>query len=180
MTGKAGRHFPHHARSRQRGHHRVLVVIPRTRTLSAGVPHADAVSRDTPIAGRDVVAPAFDQALMSPVGLPHSARYRARYCFIKGRMERSGVVDAGIEGELVDHLRATTPLGRAEAARVIADVLAYYAEDLPTFVRRRHSELKRAGLRNQAIFESIIFELPTRRYAVLQLSARQVRRLIYG
>lgn len=95
-------------------------------------------------------------------------------------MERSGAVDAGIESELVDHLRATTSLGRTEAARVIADVLAYYAEDLPAFVRRRHSELQRVGVYNDAIFEIIISELPTRRYVVSQLSARQVRRLIYG
>lgn len=82
--------------------------------------------------------------------------------------------------ELVAHLIRTSPLSPGEAARVIADVLTFFAESTEDFVRRRHRELKARGLTNDRIFERIAAELPLRRVAPPELSLRQLRRVVYG
>lgn len=84
------------------------------------------------------------------------------------------------EQNLVDHVVATTGLTSPEAARVIGDVLAYYAEPVEDFVRRRHAQLKTYGARNEEIFARIAEELDGRVVAAPQLSERQLRRIIYG
>ncbi len=81
---------------------------------------------------------------------------------------------------LVDHLRATTGLSEAEAARVVDEVVAFYAEPLETFVRRRHAELKLRGAKNPEIFAQIADELASRVVAAPPLTERQLRRLVYG
>ena len=81
---------------------------------------------------------------------------------------------------LLDHLERTTPLARAQAARVVADVLAYLSETTEQFVRRRHRELHARGVPNPAAFARIATELQGRRVAAPDLSERQIRRLIYG
>ncbi|QMU76222.1 hypothetical protein GXW83_11195 [Streptacidiphilus sp. PB12-B1b] len=82
--------------------------------------------------------------------------------------------------ELLDHLARTTALGPSEAARVVADVLAYFSESTEEYVRRRHGELQAKGLTNERIFERIAQELPQRRVRAAELSARQLRRTVYG
>ena len=82
--------------------------------------------------------------------------------------------------DLLAHLARTTTLGPGEAARVVADVLAYFAETAEEFVRRRHGELQAQGLTNTQIFERISGELAARRVAAPALSQRQLRRLVYG
>jgi hypothetical protein len=81
--------------------------------------------------------------------------------------------------ELRTHLSHTTSLSPSEADRVIAEVLAYFAEDVPTFVRRRHTELQSRGVRNDEAFESIAAELRARRFSPPALSVRQLRRIVY-
>ncbi|WP_042405882.1 hypothetical protein [Streptacidiphilus carbonis] len=87
---------------------------------------------------------------------------------------------SAVPDDLLDHLARTTALGPNEAARVVADVLAYFAESAEEYVRRRHGELKARGLTNDRIFERIGAELPQRRVRAPELSARQLRRLVYG
>jgi hypothetical protein len=82
--------------------------------------------------------------------------------------------------DLLVHLTRTTSLSAGEAARVVADVLAYFAEPAEDFVRRRHAELRAAGLTNDQIFERVAAELPQRRVAPPELSLRQLRRIVYG
>jgi hypothetical protein len=82
--------------------------------------------------------------------------------------------------DLVDHLTRTTALSLGEAARVIDDVLAYFAEPAAAYVRRRHTELRGRGLTNDEIFYRIAAELPARRVAPPELSLRQLRRIVYG
>ncbi len=82
--------------------------------------------------------------------------------------------------DLLEHLARTTSLGPSEAARVVADVLAYFAESTEEYVRRRHGELRARGMTNDRIFERIALELPQRRVRAAELSARQLRRMIYG
>jgi hypothetical protein len=81
---------------------------------------------------------------------------------------------------LLDHLERTTPLARPQAARVVAEVLAYLSETTEQFVRRRHRELHAGGVPNPAAFARIAAELRARRVAAPELSERQIRRLIYG
>ncbi|WP_084958120.1 hypothetical protein [Thermoactinospora rubra] len=82
--------------------------------------------------------------------------------------------------DLIAHLTRTSPLGPGEAARVVADVLAYFSEPVEEFVRRRHRELKARGLTNDEIFPRIAAELPARRVAAPPLTLRQLRRIVYG
>jgi hypothetical protein len=82
--------------------------------------------------------------------------------------------------DLIDHLVRTTPLHRGEAGRVVLDVLAYFDEKTEEFVRRRHRELQAKGMVNAEIFERIGEELPHRAVAPPALSARQLRRIVYG
>lgn len=82
--------------------------------------------------------------------------------------------------DLLAHLTRTTPLGPGEAARVIAEVLAYFSESTEEYVRRRHGELQARGLTNEKIFARIGAELAVRRVTAPELSARQLRRIVYG
>jgi hypothetical protein len=89
-------------------------------------------------------------------------------------------VHPGPYDDLVAHLVRSTPLSPGEAARVVAEVVGYFAEPVQDFVRRRHRELRRRGLHNEQIFEVVAEELATRRVRPPDLSARQLRRLVYG
>ena len=84
-----------------------------------------------------------------------------------------------VDTALVDHLVAGTGLTPAEARRVIEDVVAFYAEPVEEYVRRRHAELKTYGARNDEIFTRIATELGERVVAAPPLSERQLRRIIY-
>ena len=89
-------------------------------------------------------------------------------------------LEVPVDDDLVAHLVHSTPLSPAEAARVVAEVVAYFGESVGDYVRRRHSELKRRGLTNDRIFDEVIAELSDRRFTAPQLSVRQLRRLVYG
>jgi hypothetical protein len=82
--------------------------------------------------------------------------------------------------EVVSHITASTGLSTRDAARVVDDVLAYYAEPVEAFVRRRHAQLKERGMRNSDIFRLVMSELSTRLVAAPELSERQLRRIVYG
>lgn len=82
--------------------------------------------------------------------------------------------------DLLDHLMRRTTLGRREARQLVVEVLAYFDENLETFVRRRHSELQHRGLANPEIFSKIADELMWWRIAAPPLTQRQIRRIIYG
>ena len=82
--------------------------------------------------------------------------------------------------ELVRHVVATTGLAPETAARLVADVVAYFGETTEQFVRRRHAELRRRHYGNAGIWPVIAAELTERRVAAPQLSERQLRRIVYG
>lgn len=82
--------------------------------------------------------------------------------------------------DLVHHLSVRLGLDPRQAVRVVEELLAYFGEPAETFVVRRHHELQRQGLRNPAIFARIQAELEERRFPAPRLSARQLRRWIYG
>lgn len=82
--------------------------------------------------------------------------------------------------EIVDRVATSTGLSRSEAERVVGDVVAWYAEPVEDYVRRRHAELKLYGTRNARAFEVIADELSHRVVAAPPLTERQLRRIIYG
>ena len=82
--------------------------------------------------------------------------------------------------ELVERIAASAGLSAAEAARVIEDVVAFHAEPVEEYVRRRHAQLKTYGARNPQIFARIAEELAGRVVAAPRLTERQLRRTIYG
>jgi hypothetical protein len=82
--------------------------------------------------------------------------------------------------ELIDYLSRHGPLTRAEARRLVGDVLGFLNETVEQFVRRRHAELQRAGWGNREIFASVGAELMRRRFRAAPLTERQLRRMIYG
>ena len=57
---------------------------------------------------------------------------------------------------------------------------SFLAEQPETFVRRRHLELQRQGLANEAIFARLEQELARRRFAAPAYTRRQLRRIVYG
>ncbi|PZR52804.1 hypothetical protein DNL40_10610 [Xylanimonas oleitrophica] len=81
---------------------------------------------------------------------------------------------------LVDHVVSTTGLSPAEATRVIEDVVAFHAEPLEEYVRRRHAQMQTYGAKNPEIFARIAAELAGRVVAAPPLSERQLRRIVYG
>jgi hypothetical protein len=84
------------------------------------------------------------------------------------------------DNALVDHLVAGTGLSPAEARRVVEDVVAFYAEPVEDYVRRRHAELKTYGAKNVEIFARLAEELAERVVAAPELSERQLRRIVYS
>ena len=81
---------------------------------------------------------------------------------------------------LVAHLVATTGLTASEAARVVEDVVAFHAEPVEEYVRRRHAALRTHGAKNPEIFARIAEELAARVVAAPRLTERQLRRIVYG
>lgn len=81
---------------------------------------------------------------------------------------------------LIDRIVASTGLSSAEAIRVVEDVLAFHAEPVEDYVRRRHAHLKTYGAKNDEIFARIATELADRVVAAPDLTERQLRRLVYG
>lgn len=66
------------------------------------------------------------------------------------------------------------------AARAVAETMDALAVDLDEYVAERHAELRRQGLGNLEIYARIEAELPSMRFPVKRLTARQIRRRIYG
>lgn len=86
----------------------------------------------------------------------------------------------GADPELVERVVASTGLTPAEASRLIEDVVAFHAEPVEDYVRRRHAHLKTYGARNAEIFSRIAAELGDRVVAAPALTERQLRRIVYG
>jgi hypothetical protein len=89
-------------------------------------------------------------------------------------------VSARPDPDLVARIAASTGLSAPEAARVVEDVVAFHAEPVEDYVRRRHAQLKTYGARNDEIFARVAEELATRVVAAPELSERQLRRIVYG
>jgi len=82
--------------------------------------------------------------------------------------------------DLITYLERSTRLSRAEAARLVGEVLAFLDERPEEFVSRRHRELQAQGLSNSEIFARLTAELEGWRFRAPAYSERQLRRMIYG
>ena len=82
--------------------------------------------------------------------------------------------------DLIAYLVRSSRLNRAEAARLVDEVLVFLDETPEQFICRRHRELQREGCPNPEIFERVTAELQRRRFRAPVFSERQIRRIIYG
>jgi hypothetical protein len=108
------------------------------------------------------------------------ARIRAGTCVGVVRRRTISHVAPAPDPDLVARIAASAGLSEAEAARVVGDVIAFHAEAVEQYVRRRHAHLKTYGAKNAEIFVRITEELSGRVVAAPQLSERQLRRIVYG
>jgi hypothetical protein len=77
-------------------------------------------------------------------------------------------------------LESLLGLSRAQATRAVDEVLDALGLEVDEFIARRHAELQAQGESNSVIFERIARELGELRFKAPELSARQIRRRIYG
>ena len=82
--------------------------------------------------------------------------------------------------DLITYLIRSTRLSRAEATRLVTEVLAFLDERPEEFVCRRHRILQAEGLSNSEIFARLTAELGRWRFCAPRYSERQLRRMIYG
>ena len=77
-------------------------------------------------------------------------------------------------------LVSITGLSDDQARRVVAEVLDGFGDTVDAFIARRHAELRRQGLHNDAIYTQLKTELADGRFRAPELTERQIRRRIYG
>jgi len=77
-------------------------------------------------------------------------------------------------------LQSVLGLSATQATRAVDEVLDSLALDVDQYIAARHGELQAQGASNGEIFERIAGELEVLRFKAPKLSARQIRRRIYG
>lgn len=77
-------------------------------------------------------------------------------------------------------LQSLLGLSPAQASRAVDEVLDSLALEVDEYIAGRHGELQAQGANNTEIFERIAVELRALRFKAPKLSARQIRRRIYG
>jgi hypothetical protein len=82
--------------------------------------------------------------------------------------------------EVEQRLQSVLGLTRGQASRAVDEVLDSLALEVDEYIGRRHAELQAQGESNTSIFERIAEELRALRFRAPELSARQIRRRIYG
>jgi hypothetical protein len=82
--------------------------------------------------------------------------------------------------DVQQRLQSLLGLSRAQASRAVDEVLDSLGLEVDEYIARRHGELQAQGESNNEIFERIAQELRVLRFKAPKLSARQIRRRIYG
>jgi hypothetical protein len=82
--------------------------------------------------------------------------------------------------EVRQRLQSLLGLSVTQAARAVDEVLDSLGLEVDEYIAERHAELQAQGSSNSEIFERIADELGTLRFKAPRLSARQIRRRIYG
>ena len=86
------------------------------------------------------------------------------------------VIDEGFRRHIVD----TYGISEREFEKLYEEFLGHFDQPLEEYVRRRHLELQREGLRNDAIYRTLLAEVDSRRFTADGLTERRIRRIIYG
>jgi hypothetical protein len=84
------------------------------------------------------------------------------------------------EGDLLHHLQGVTGLESRVLEKILAEIDAWFDEDLTHWTRRHHRELQRQGLHNRDIYPRLREAARTALVRPGPLTERQIRRLIYG
>ena len=92
---------------------------------------------------------------------------------------QSGRVSLSVT-EVQQRLQSVLGLTAGQASRAVDEVLDSLALEVDEYIARRHGELQAQGESNAVIFERIAEELRALRFRAPELSARQIRRRIYG
>jgi hypothetical protein len=71
-------------------------------------------------------------------------------------------------------------LSSSAAERAVREILDCFGLSVDEFIRARHHELQQQGSQNLDIYQRIADELPSMLFRAPALSARQIRRRIYG
>jgi two-component sensor histidine kinase len=82
--------------------------------------------------------------------------------------------------DVQQRLQTVLGLSRTQAMRAVDEVLDSLGLEVDEYIARRHAELQSEGWNNAEIFERIAEELRLLRFKAPELSARQIRRRIYG
>jgi len=82
--------------------------------------------------------------------------------------------------EVQQRLQSVLGLSQKQATRAVDEVLDSLGLEVDEYIARRHGELQAEGGNNPEIFERIAEELRALRFKAPELSARQIRRRIYG
>jgi len=77
-------------------------------------------------------------------------------------------------------LQTLLGLSPEQAARAVAETLDSLRFQVDEYIATRHAELQSEGVGNLQIFERIASELSELRFRAPRLSARQIRRRVYG
>ena len=79
-----------------------------------------------------------------------------------------------------ERLERLLGLDPVRARRAVTETVDCLWQQVDDYIADRHRELQAQGARNEAIYETIAREIPALRFAAPKLSARQIRRRIYG
>lgn len=79
-----------------------------------------------------------------------------------------------------ERLERLLGLDPARARRAVTETIDCLGQEVDEYIATRHRELRARGARNDVIYETIAQEIPTLRFAAPKLTARQIRRRIYG
>lgn len=79
-----------------------------------------------------------------------------------------------------ERLERLLGLAPAQAQRALSEILDCLALKVDEYIASRHKELQAMGMHNPAIYDKLAKELTLMRFAAPPLSARQIRRRIYG
>jgi hypothetical protein len=94
--------------------------------------------------------------------------------------EGQNLVAAFLSPQRRRYLEERYGLDSEELKLLLDDLWDFSDETAEEFVRRRHGELQREGLRNEAIYRRLAAETAAGRFRSPPLSLRQLRRIVYG
>ena len=108
---------------------------------------------------------------------PNSGRM---FEFVRTMLDHPRVdgIENDVFAEGVERLTLSAPLTASQARRVAEDVTSWFSETVEEFVQRRHRELQRRGSQTRDLRADRVAVSGRPRAA--PLSARQLRRIVYG